>query len=246
MGFFDRNRNQLIEKGIDPARLPPGQYLTDRFPVLHVGDVPDYEPGEWSLAVTGLVDQPFTLTLDELRELPSVDLTFDIHCVTKWSKFDILGLKLCGGGGGDERASCCHVITISYLDDFELPIAEQHRFAEKLEGLGVTKEARTDDESHALWGFERESSAATRHDVDGDVRVLPILELFERDPNLDRFGNFGDEKLAQQHVSAAHSEFAGGVAHRCRAIAAAARLMEEQIAVDRAQLADQGGGSGRV
>ena len=41
MGFFDRNRKELIEKGYDPARLPPGQYLTDRFPVLHVGDVPD-------------------------------------------------------------------------------------------------------------------------------------------------------------------------------------------------------------
>ena len=88
MGFFDRNRNQLIEKGIDPARLPPGQYLTDRFPVLHVGDVPDYEPGEWNLVISGLVDHPVTLTLDELRELPSVSLTFDIHCVTKWSKFD--------------------------------------------------------------------------------------------------------------------------------------------------------------
>ena len=42
MSFFDRNRKELIEKGYDPARLPPGQYLTDRFPVLHVGDVPDY------------------------------------------------------------------------------------------------------------------------------------------------------------------------------------------------------------
>jgi DMSO/TMAO reductase YedYZ molybdopterin-dependent catalytic subunit len=88
MGFFDRNRSELADRGLDPARLPPGQYLTDRFPVLHVGDVPEYAPGEWSLTVFGLVDTPFTLTLDELREMPSVTLTFDIHCVTKWSKFD--------------------------------------------------------------------------------------------------------------------------------------------------------------
>ncbi len=88
MGFFDRNRKELEAKGIDPARLPKGQYLTDRFPVLHVGDVPKYKPGEWDLTITGLVDQPFTIGLDELKAMPSATLTFDIHCVTKWSKFD--------------------------------------------------------------------------------------------------------------------------------------------------------------
>jgi DMSO/TMAO reductase YedYZ molybdopterin-dependent catalytic subunit len=90
MGFFDRNRKALIEKGIDPARLPPGQYLTDRFPVLHVGDVPTYRPGEWNLSVSGLVERPFSLDLDELKKLPSVTITRDIHCVTKWSKFDTM------------------------------------------------------------------------------------------------------------------------------------------------------------
>jgi DMSO/TMAO reductase YedYZ molybdopterin-dependent catalytic subunit len=89
MGFFDRNRKQLIEKGYNPDRLPPGQYLTDRFPVLHVGDVPTYAPGEWNLSINGMVDRPFTVDLDELKALPSVTLTVDIHCVTKWSKFDM-------------------------------------------------------------------------------------------------------------------------------------------------------------
>jgi DMSO/TMAO reductase YedYZ molybdopterin-dependent catalytic subunit len=88
MGFFDRNRDQLAAKGYDPARLPPGQYLTERFPVLHVGDVPEYAPGAWNLAITGLVDRPFTIDEAELRAMPAVDLTVDIHCVTKWSKFD--------------------------------------------------------------------------------------------------------------------------------------------------------------
>ncbi|MCU1503243.1 MAG: sulfite oxidase-like oxidoreductase [Ilumatobacteraceae bacterium] len=88
MGFFDRNRKELEARGYDAARLPPGQYLTDRFPVLHVGDVPEYAPGEWSLGVDGLVDHPFTIDFEELVAMPSVSLTFDIHCVTKWSKFD--------------------------------------------------------------------------------------------------------------------------------------------------------------
>jgi DMSO/TMAO reductase YedYZ molybdopterin-dependent catalytic subunit len=88
VSFFDRNRKALAEKGLDPARLPPGQYLTERFPVLHVGDVPTYAPGQWNLTVHGLVDHPFTLGLDELRAMPAVTSTFDIHCVTKWSKFD--------------------------------------------------------------------------------------------------------------------------------------------------------------
>ncbi len=88
MGFFDRNREQLVNKGIDSARLPPGQYLTERFPVLHVGDVPTYAPGAWDLKIFGLVDKPFTVNLDELKSMPAVTLLTDIHCVTKWSKFD--------------------------------------------------------------------------------------------------------------------------------------------------------------
>jgi DMSO/TMAO reductase YedYZ molybdopterin-dependent catalytic subunit len=89
MGFFDRNRADLAKKGYDPARLPPGQYLTERFPVLHVGDVPTYAPGEWDLRIFGLVERPLTLDLDALKALPPVSWTRDIHCVTKWSKFDM-------------------------------------------------------------------------------------------------------------------------------------------------------------
>ena len=88
VGFFERNRQETVAKGFDARRLPPGQYLTDRFPVLHVGDIPTYAPGQWDLKIFGLVDREITLNLDDLRALPSVSLTFDIHCVTKWSKFD--------------------------------------------------------------------------------------------------------------------------------------------------------------
>ena len=97
MGFFDRNRKQLEAQGIDAARLPPGQYATDRFPVLHVGDVPEYadDLADWDLRLTGLVDTPMTLSFDELQTLPTADETFDIHCVTKWSKFDTRWTGVC-------------------------------------------------------------------------------------------------------------------------------------------------------
>lgn len=89
MGFFERNRDQLAKSGIDPQRLPPGQYHTDRFPVLHAGSVPRYKDlSEWTFSIGGLVDGPVTLTWNDLQALPAVEVTVDIHCVTKWSKFD--------------------------------------------------------------------------------------------------------------------------------------------------------------
>ena len=88
MGFFDRNRKALIADGIDPARLPPGQYRTDRWPILHEGPVQDVDLSTWTLRVWGAVDRELRLGLDDLIELGEVELTTDIHCVTKWSRFD--------------------------------------------------------------------------------------------------------------------------------------------------------------
>jgi DMSO/TMAO reductase YedYZ molybdopterin-dependent catalytic subunit len=91
MGFFDRNRNELEKKGIDPARLPPGQYSTDRFPVLHVGSTPKYGPTDletYDLKIGGAVANEYSLTLSELKARPAEHITTDLHCVTKWSKFD--------------------------------------------------------------------------------------------------------------------------------------------------------------
>ena len=89
MKFFERNRQELAKRGIDPERLPPGQYFTDRFPVLHAGSVPLYDSlDDWTFRVFGLVGTERTLSWDELRALPTTTVTTDIHCVTKWSKFD--------------------------------------------------------------------------------------------------------------------------------------------------------------
>ncbi len=70
-------------------RLPPGQVLTKRFPVLHYGTVPRYRSlEEWDLRVFGAVEEEVRFTYEELTSLPSTRIVADIHCVTRWSKFD--------------------------------------------------------------------------------------------------------------------------------------------------------------
>ncbi|HZO95311.1 MAG TPA: sulfite oxidase-like oxidoreductase [Candidatus Baltobacteraceae bacterium] len=69
----------------DPS-VPPGQTVTEGFPVLHVGDVPAIDLRTWRLRVFGLVDEPFELSFEELRALPATEWRGDIHCVTRWSK----------------------------------------------------------------------------------------------------------------------------------------------------------------
>jgi DMSO/TMAO reductase YedYZ molybdopterin-dependent catalytic subunit len=88
MSFFRRNRDELIAKGIDPERVPPGQYVTERFPVLHAGVVPDVDLDEWDFTVKGLVAEEKRWTWDDITRMPTSTLLADIHCVTKWSKLD--------------------------------------------------------------------------------------------------------------------------------------------------------------
>ena len=77
------------EAGIDPARIPPGQYYTDKWPVLHAGSIPSIDIATWDLNVFGLVRNPVRLSFDELRELGERDQTSDIHCVTRWTRLDM-------------------------------------------------------------------------------------------------------------------------------------------------------------
>ena len=86
----------LVSRGFgrrraEPAddRLPPGQYDTgSRFPVLSAGPTPRTPLAQWDLSVQGEVDSPRTWTWEEFRALPREAVSVDIHCVTKWSKFD--------------------------------------------------------------------------------------------------------------------------------------------------------------
>ena len=83
-----RGRKQAQKLGIDPARVPPGQYLTERFPVLTVGPNPKYDLADWDLTVFGEVEREVRLTWEQLLALPQRDVVTDIHCVTRWSKLD--------------------------------------------------------------------------------------------------------------------------------------------------------------
>src|SRR6266566_6881809 len=86
--FRTKAEQKLVERGLDPARLPPGQYLTEKWPVLHAGTVPKTDLATWDFKVFGEVEGPLTLSWDELRALPATEIRIDIHCVTRWSRFD--------------------------------------------------------------------------------------------------------------------------------------------------------------
>jgi len=72
----------------DEGRLPPGQSLTLKFPVLHYGPVPSFNPATWDFRIWGGAQEEKQWTWDEFNQLPRTRIVMDIHCVTRWSKFD--------------------------------------------------------------------------------------------------------------------------------------------------------------
>jgi len=87
--FRGRAERKVVEAGYDPARLPPGQYLTEKWPVLHAGSIPDTDLAAWDFFVSGEVENPIRISWEELSTLPRTEHTQDIHCVTRWSRFDV-------------------------------------------------------------------------------------------------------------------------------------------------------------
>jgi DMSO/TMAO reductase YedYZ molybdopterin-dependent catalytic subunit len=83
--FRRKETEQRLEK---EGRLPPGQSLTQKFPVLHYGPVPKFNPATWDFRVWGEVEREVRWTWDEFQKLPRSRLSMDIHCVIRWSKFD--------------------------------------------------------------------------------------------------------------------------------------------------------------
>jgi DMSO/TMAO reductase YedYZ molybdopterin-dependent catalytic subunit len=88
MLFEGTERKQLEWRMKEEGRLPPGQSLTLKWPVLHYGSVPQFDPQTWDFRVYGLVETPVKLGWDEFNALPKVQRTSDFHCVTRWSRFD--------------------------------------------------------------------------------------------------------------------------------------------------------------
>lgn len=83
--FMRKNEEDKMRR---EGRLPPGQALTQKFPVLHYGPVPSFDPVIWSFRFFGEVEEQKSFTWQEFTELPRYKVVMDIHCVTRWSKFD--------------------------------------------------------------------------------------------------------------------------------------------------------------
>lgn len=81
-------RKQLERQMRDAGRLPPGQSLTLKWPVLHYGSVPGFDAAQWDFTITGLVEKPVRLNWEEFNRLPHKEVVSDFHCVTRWSRFD--------------------------------------------------------------------------------------------------------------------------------------------------------------
>jgi DMSO/TMAO reductase YedYZ molybdopterin-dependent catalytic subunit len=88
MSFVSRGfRGRRRDDSGDDARVPPGQYVTEDFPVLSAGPTPHTPLDRWSFEIRGS-GEPKVWTWDEFRALPTETPTVDIHCVTRWSKLD--------------------------------------------------------------------------------------------------------------------------------------------------------------
>jgi len=82
------DRRKVEEKFRNEGRLPPGQALTLKFPVLHYGPIPPFNPATWDFRIWGEVKEERCWTWNEFNQLPRTKITMDLHCVTRWSKAD--------------------------------------------------------------------------------------------------------------------------------------------------------------
>jgi DMSO/TMAO reductase YedYZ molybdopterin-dependent catalytic subunit len=90
MGLFRSGEDRKARAaGVDESRIPPGQYYTDKWPVLHAGGVPSVDLAAWDFRVFGLVRHPIRLSFDELLAVGAQEQSSDIHCVTRWTRLDM-------------------------------------------------------------------------------------------------------------------------------------------------------------
>jgi len=160
--FRSKAEDKVREAGYDPARLPPGQYLTEKWPVLHAGEVPHVDVATWTLTVSGEVETPLTLTYDELRALPATEVTTDIHCVTRWSRFDA-GFK---GVHWRELAALCRPKP-----------AAQFAIAHAAQGFTANVPLAALEDDHALVAYEADGEPLTS-EHGGPVRLVIPSKYF--------------------------------------------------------------------
>jgi DMSO/TMAO reductase YedYZ molybdopterin-dependent catalytic subunit len=160
--FRSKAEDKVREAGFDPARLPPGQYLTEKWPVLHAGEVPHVDVATWTLTVSGEVEEPLALSYDELRALPATEVTTDIHCVTRWSRFDA-GFK---GVHWRELAALCRPTATAR---FAIAHAEH--------GFNANVPLAALEDEHALVAYEADGEPLTP-EHGGPVRLVIPTKYF--------------------------------------------------------------------
>lgn len=142
MNFLSRDKDDEAAAGVNPSRVPPGQYVTDRFPVLHAGVTPSIDLNTWDFSIEGLVLDPVKLTLGEIKAKPTATLTYDIHCVTKWTKLDTAWTGVTVADmldGVDVNSGATHVVVFAEhgftanlpIEDF---MAQNNLFAWQFDG----------------------------------------------------------------------------------------------------------------
>ena len=190
MMFDGPDRRKEEEKIRSEGRLPPGQSLTLKFPVLHYGPVPAFNPATWDLRVWGEVEQERRWTWDEFNRLPRTQIRMDLHCVTRWSKFDTVwegvavrtlieqGLALLSGG---ERSLTAAALIFALLRvapppfcvldevDAALDEANVNRFRDLLSELSgqtqfilITHNRGTVQAAHTLYGVSMQPDSASQ------------------------------------------------------------------------------------
>jgi DMSO/TMAO reductase YedYZ molybdopterin-dependent catalytic subunit len=140
------HENRMQQEG----RLPPGQSLTEKFPVLHYGSIPVFDPDTWRFKIWGAVEEESSWTWEEFNKLPQTELQLDIHCVTRWSKFDTqwkgVSVKSLIEGGfiriKPEAAFLLQHAAGGYTTNLPLSIVSQDNFllATHFEGVPLTPE----------------------------------------------------------------------------------------------------------
>jgi DMSO/TMAO reductase YedYZ molybdopterin-dependent catalytic subunit len=116
--FSGGDRKQKEHLMLRDGRLPPGQSLTLKWPVLHYGSVPRFDPARWDFRISGLVEKPLRLSWDDFSRLPRVKTKSDFHCVTRWSRFD-------NGWEGVAFREVLKLVTLKPAARYVLVLAEQ-------------------------------------------------------------------------------------------------------------------------
>ena len=146
----NQDRRALQDQMKQEKRLPPGQRATRKFPIIHIGTVPPFDPETWSLKIFGAVENPIKLSWDQFQALPRQKLEIDLHCVTQWSKFGtnwegVSLTSLIESGVIVLKPEATHLIQIAekgYKTNLPLSIALQDNFllATHYEGEPLTPE----------------------------------------------------------------------------------------------------------